>query len=63
MARYRATQHIAHGVKGMLEPGTEFDCDMPPGDAWEPLDDEAKAKVKALADARAKKPEIPVKLT
>ena len=48
MARYRAKSYIP----GLAVEGGEFESDLVPGLAWEPLDKEAKAAVKAAAEAR-----------
>lgn len=45
MARYRATAYIP----GLAVEGAEFESDLAPGLAWEPLDKEARAAVKAAA--------------
>lgn len=43
MAKYRALGLIYN--KGLIQPGQEFESDLPPGRNWEPLDDAAKAAV------------------
>jgi hypothetical protein len=48
MARYRATEYIP----GLAVEGAEFESDLVPGLAWEPLDKEARAAVKAVAVER-----------
>ena len=58
MATYRATQPIFLAAEGRyIVVGEEFTTDIKPGTAWEPLDDEAKAKVAALGDEPEPKPE------
>jgi len=49
MPRYRAKSYIP----GLAVEGAEFESDLVPGLAWEPLDKEAEAAVKARAEARA----------
>lgn len=44
MARYRAKHPIFIG-SALYEAGQEFESDLDPGQNWEPLDDEARAKV------------------
>jgi hypothetical protein len=51
MARYRATAYIP----GLAVEGAEFESDLVPGLAWEPLDKEAKDAVKATEVARAER--------
>jgi hypothetical protein len=46
MARYRAKGMIY--IDRLFTAGEEFSSDLVPGRNWEPLDDEAKAKVSAL---------------
>lgn len=46
MARYRAKAGLF--TDRLIPPGEEFTSDATPGRNWEPLDDEAKAKVVAL---------------
>lgn len=45
MARYRAKRPLF--VSKLIGAGEEFESDLPPGRAWEPMDDEARAKVEA----------------
>ncbi len=46
MARYRAKASLF--TDRLIPPGEEFTSDATPGRNWEPLDDEAKAKVVAM---------------
>lgn len=46
MPRYKALARLAFRT-GIVEPDTEFESDLVPGDFWKPLDKEAKAAVKA----------------
>lgn len=46
MPRYRAKASLF--TDRLITPGEEFTSDATPGRNWEPLDDEAKAKVAAL---------------
>jgi hypothetical protein len=41
MPRYRATRPLY--IRKLIVPGEEFESDLPPGRAWEPLDDDARA--------------------
>ncbi len=50
MARYRARASLF--TDRLISPGEEFTSDSPPGRNWEPLDDEAKAKVVSLRKPR-----------
>jgi hypothetical protein len=43
MARYRALGKLY--VRKLIEPGEEFESDLPPGRNWEPLDDQAREAV------------------
>jgi hypothetical protein len=64
MPRYRALGPLY--LRKLVEPGEEFESDLPPGRNWEPLDDEARAavakyrtenaKVLSIADRRSKSP-------
>lgn len=43
MPRYRALGKLY--LRKLIEPGEEFESDLPPGRNWEPLDDEAREAV------------------
>lgn len=57
MARYRAKGMIY--IDRLIMPGEEFSSDLVPGRHWEPLDDEAKAKVGTAKLAPEPPPIIP----
>jgi hypothetical protein len=44
MPRYRALGKLY--VRRLIDPGEEFESDLPPSRNWEPLDDAARAAVK-----------------
>lgn len=54
MARYRALGPLFLGRLGLIQPGEEFKSDLPPGRNWEPVDDEARAKVTEYRTTNAK---------
>jgi hypothetical protein len=43
MPRYRALRPLF--IRTLIVPGEEFESDLPPGRAWEPLDDAAREAV------------------
>ena len=52
MPRYRALGKLY--VRRLIEPGEEFESDLPPGRNWEPLDDEARAAVEEYRATKGK---------
>lgn len=51
MPKYRALRPLF--IRSLIVPGEEFESDLPPGRAWEPLDDEARAAVEKFRNTNA----------
>lgn len=58
MAEYLALERIVL-PSGIVEPNVKFSSDIVPGQAWKPIDKEAKAAVKARDAAKAAAAEAP----
>jgi hypothetical protein len=52
MPKYRALRPLF--IRSLIVPGEEFESDLPPGRAWEPLDDEARAAVEKYRASQGK---------